>query len=71
VLPAVPRAGRVRLAGDVDELRQRHRVSCGPAGWPGKGGWQVISSASQYWPLQLAAGFAGLISVVLTEIRPR
>jgi ABC-2 type transport system ATP-binding protein len=39
-------AGRVRLAGDIDELRQRHRIICGPAGWPHKGGWQVISSSS-------------------------
>jgi ABC-2 type transport system ATP-binding protein len=37
------RAGRVRVAGDIDELRQGHRVISGPAGWPGRGGWQVIS----------------------------
>jgi ABC-2 type transport system ATP-binding protein len=39
-------AGRVRLAGDIDELRQRHRIICGPAGWPRQGGRQVISSSS-------------------------
>jgi ABC-2 type transport system ATP-binding protein len=26
--------GRVRLAGDIDELRRAHRVIAGPAGWP-------------------------------------
>jgi ABC-2 type transport system ATP-binding protein len=39
----VLRAGRVRLAGDIDELRSRHRVIRGPDGWPDGGGWQVIS----------------------------
>jgi len=38
----VLRAGRVRLAGDIDELRSQHRVIRGPGGWP-DGGWQVIS----------------------------
>jgi hypothetical protein len=33
----------VRLAGDIDELRSRHRVICGPDGWPAGGGWKVIS----------------------------
>jgi ABC-2 type transport system ATP-binding protein len=42
----VLRAGRVRLAGDIDELRQRHWVICGPDGWPDGGGWQVISQRS-------------------------
>ena len=42
----VLRAGHVRLAGDIDELRQQHRVICGPHGWPGGGGWQVISQRS-------------------------
>lgn len=42
----VLRAGRVRLAGDIDELREGHRVVSGPAGWPQDGGWQVISSSS-------------------------
>jgi ABC-2 type transport system ATP-binding protein len=37
-------AGRVRLEGDIDELREGHRVVCGPAGWPQNGGWQVISA---------------------------
>jgi ABC-2 type transport system ATP-binding protein len=40
------RAGQVRVAGDIDELRQRHRVIAGPDGWPGSGGWQVISQRS-------------------------
>jgi ABC-2 type transport system ATP-binding protein len=42
----VLRAGRVRLAGDVDELRSRHRVIHGPDGWPDGGGWQVVSQHS-------------------------
>jgi ABC-2 type transport system ATP-binding protein len=42
----VLRAGRVRLAGDVDELRSRHRVIHGPDGWPDGGAWQVISQHS-------------------------
>jgi len=37
------RAGHVRVAGDIDELRQQHRVISGPDGWPASGGWQVIS----------------------------
>jgi ABC-2 type transport system ATP-binding protein len=39
-------AGRVRLAGDIDELRQDHRVVTGPAGWPAAGGREVISERS-------------------------
>jgi ABC-2 type transport system ATP-binding protein len=39
----VLRAGQVRLAGDIDELRQQHRIISGPDGWPDGGGWQVIS----------------------------
>jgi ABC-2 type transport system ATP-binding protein len=42
----VLRSGHLRLAGDIDELRQQHRVICGPDGWPGGGGWQVISQRS-------------------------
>ena len=42
----VLRAGQVRLAGDIDELRQRHRVIRGPGGWPDRGGWQVVSQRS-------------------------
>ena len=42
----VLRAGRVRIAGDIDELRQRHLVISGPEGWPGSGGWQVVSQRS-------------------------
>jgi ABC-2 type transport system ATP-binding protein len=41
----VLRKGQVRLAGDIDELRQQHRIISGPDGWPG-GGWQVISQRS-------------------------
>jgi ABC-2 type transport system ATP-binding protein len=42
----VLRSGRLRLAGDIDELRLQHRVICGPDGWPGGAGWQVISQRS-------------------------
>jgi ABC-2 type transport system ATP-binding protein len=40
----VLRAGRVRLAGDIEQLRQTHRVVSGPAGWSQTGGWPVINS---------------------------
>jgi len=42
----VLRAGRVRLAGDIDELRQNHRVISGPAGWEHAGAWRVVSARS-------------------------
>jgi ABC-2 type transport system ATP-binding protein len=42
----VLRTGRVRLVGDIDELRSRHRIICGPDGWLDGGGWQVISQRS-------------------------
>jgi len=48
--------GRVRLAGEIDQLRRTHRMISGPAGWPtttqppaapddssAEGGWQLIS----------------------------
>src|SRR5262249_1260934 len=38
------RKGRVRLAGDIDELRQAHRVLAGPNGWMRGGEWLVISA---------------------------
>ena len=41
----VLRAGQVRLAGDIDDLREGHRVVSG-RGWPQDGGWHVISSNS-------------------------
>jgi ABC-2 type transport system ATP-binding protein len=39
----VLRAGRLQVAGDVDDLRSRHRVVSGPDGWPDRGGWNVVS----------------------------
>jgi ABC-2 type transport system ATP-binding protein len=39
----VLRSGHLQLAGDIDELRQQHRIISGPDGWPDGGGWQVIS----------------------------
>jgi ABC-2 type transport system ATP-binding protein len=41
----VLRAGRVCIAGDIDELREQHRIISGPDGWTGSG-WQVISQRS-------------------------
>ena len=48
--------GRLRLAGEIDQLRRTHRMISGPAGWPtttqppaapddssADGGWQLIS----------------------------
>jgi ABC-2 type transport system ATP-binding protein len=40
------RNGRVRLAGDIDTLRQHHRILSGPTGWVDAGAWHVISSRS-------------------------
>jgi ABC-2 type transport system ATP-binding protein len=40
----VLRDGRVRLAGDIDALREAHRVVSGPAGWPDATGRPVIST---------------------------
>ena len=42
----VLRAGRLQVAGDVDELRRQHRVVSGPDGWPEGCGWNVISRRS-------------------------
>jgi ABC-2 type transport system ATP-binding protein len=42
----VLRTGRVRLTGDIDELRSQHRVIRGPDGWLDGGGWPVISQRS-------------------------
>jgi ABC-2 type transport system ATP-binding protein len=42
----VLRSGRIQVAGDIDDLREQHRVISGPQGWPGRGGWQVISQRS-------------------------
>jgi len=42
----VLRTGRVRLVGDIDELRSRHRFIRGPDGWLDGGGWLVISQRS-------------------------
>jgi ABC-2 type transport system ATP-binding protein len=39
----VLRSGHLQVAGDIDELRQQHRIISGPDGWPDGGGWQVIS----------------------------
>ena len=42
----VLRASRVRLAGDIDDLRQTHRIVSGPTGWPEAAGCQVIRQRS-------------------------
>jgi ABC-2 type transport system ATP-binding protein len=42
--------GQVQVAGDIDELRQQHRVISGPDGWPDGGGWPVIGrGAPSVW----------------------
>ena len=46
-------AGRVRIAGDIDELRARHRVVSGPLGWPAAAD-QVISQHTR--PAHRGAG---------------
>ena len=38
--------GRVRLAGDIDDLLLQHRIIRGPDGWLDRGGWHVISQQS-------------------------
>lgn len=42
----VLRAGCLRVAGDVDELRRQHRIISGPEGWPSGGSWDVITRRS-------------------------
>ena len=42
----VLRAGRVQVAGDIDELRASHRVVTGPLDWPERGGIGVVSATN-------------------------
>jgi ABC-2 type transport system ATP-binding protein len=37
-------AGRIRLAGDIDELRAAHRVVSGAIGWTSGSPWPVVST---------------------------
>ena len=39
-------AGRVQIAGDIDELRAGHRVVIGPLAWPDRSGLTVVSTTS-------------------------
>ncbi len=39
-------AGRVQIAGDIDELRAAHRVVSGPPDWPQHSGISVVSARS-------------------------
>lgn len=39
-------AGRVPIAGDIDELRACHRVVSGPLEWPERSGLSVVSATS-------------------------
>ena len=39
-------AGRVQIAGDIDELRAAHRVVTGPLDWPQHSGISVVSARS-------------------------
>jgi ABC-2 type transport system ATP-binding protein len=41
----VLRDGRVQVAGDIDELRGKHRVVSGPVNWPQRAGVQVVSAS--------------------------
>jgi ABC-2 type transport system ATP-binding protein len=42
----VLRAGRIQLAGDIDELRAAHRVVTGPLDWHQRSGLHVISATT-------------------------
>ena len=42
----VLRAGRLQVAGEIDDLRAGHRVVTGPEGWPERTAIPVISSTS-------------------------
>ena len=42
----VLRAGRIQVAGDIDELRAAHRVVTGPLDWPERSGMDVISATT-------------------------
>src|ERR1019366_1348020 len=68
----VLRAGRVRLAGDIDKLREGHRVVSGPAGWPDTGAWQVISAqdAAGRTPALVRSEAAALPGPGLAEAQP-
>jgi ABC-2 type transport system ATP-binding protein len=57
----VLRAGRVRLAGDIDELRRTHRIVAGPTGWPDSRGREVINERS---------GGGRTIALVRSEVSP-
>ncbi len=39
-------AGRVQVAGDIDDLRASHRVLSGPLDWPHRSGISVVSSTN-------------------------
>ena len=43
-------AGRVQIAGDIDELRAAHRVVTGPPDWPQHSGIDVVSARSARRP---------------------
>src|SRR3954454_3823712 len=40
----VLRAGRVQVAGDIDELRATHRLVTGPLDWPQRAGMTVVNA---------------------------
>jgi ABC-2 type transport system ATP-binding protein len=68
----VLRSGHLQLAGDIDELRQQHRIISGPDGWPDGGGWQVISqraTAGQTTAL-VRGGGAHLVGPGLRDAAP-
>ena len=42
----VLQAGRVQIAGDIDDLRANHRIVTGPPDWPRHSGISVVSATS-------------------------
>jgi ABC-2 type transport system ATP-binding protein len=42
----VLRAGQLRIAGDIDELRAEHRIVTGPVGWPQRTGAAVVNETT-------------------------
>ncbi len=69
----VLRAGRVRLAGDIDDLRNGHRVISGPADWARAGAWNVVSAQTiggRTTALIRTSGAAVVTGPGLDEARP-
>ena len=59
----VLRNGRVRIAGDVDELRATHRIVTGPLGWPDRASVTVVSATSTAGRTTALVQLAGGVSI--------